>query len=143
MSGRDKMDAPDPPSLAPEESNSPFGDFLGLKITVATQDRAEGELVVRPELVNRNGVMHGGALMGLADSLAGSASFVGANAAGYRTTTIESKTNFFRTIERGETAYAVTIPLHRGRTTIVWQTTITRSDGKMAAIVTQTQVVLT
>jgi 1,4-dihydroxy-2-naphthoyl-CoA hydrolase len=142
MNASDRMDAPYPPPLAPEEANSPFGDFLGVKITVAMRDRAEAELVVRPELANRNGVMHGGALMALADSLAGSASFVGANAAGYRTTTIESKTNFFRAIGQGETAYAVTIPLHRGRTTIVWQTTITRSDGKVAVIVTQTQLVL-
>lgn len=142
MSDPDRMDGSDPASLAPEEANSPFGNFLGVKITVATQNRAEGELVVRPELVNRNGVLHGGALMAFADSLAGSASFVGANAGGYRTTTIESKTNFFRAIEHGETVYAVAIPLHRGRKTIVWQTTITRSDGNLAAIVTQTQLVL-
>jgi uncharacterized protein (TIGR00369 family) len=135
-------EAPDPQPLALEEANSPFGSFLGLKITVATRDRAEAELTVRPELVNRNGAMHGGALMALADSLAGTASFVGAHAAGYRTTTIESKTNFFQAVRLGETAHAVSIPLHRGRTTIVWQTTVTRPDGKLAAIVTQTQLVL-
>jgi 1,4-dihydroxy-2-naphthoyl-CoA hydrolase len=62
--------------------------------------------------------------------------------AGQRTATIESKTNFFAAIPKGDTARAVSTPLHRGRTTIVVQTNITRGDGKLAAIVTQTQLVL-
>ena len=61
---------------------------------------------------------------------------------GESTTTIESKTNFFAAIPLGDTARAECTPLHKGRTTMVWQTKITRGDGKLAAIVTQTQMVL-
>jgi 1,4-dihydroxy-2-naphthoyl-CoA hydrolase len=60
---------------------------------------------------------------------------------GGRTATIESKTNFFAAVPKGDTAHAVCIPLHRGRTTMVLETRITRSDGKLAAIVTQTQLI--
>ena len=62
--------------------------------------------------------------------------------AGAKTTTIESKTNFFAAIPLGDTARAECTPLHKGRTTMVWQTRITRGDGRLAAIVTQTQMVL-
>jgi len=85
--------------------------------------------------------MHGGALMAYADSLGGTT----ANAnlrEGQRTTTIESKTNFFAGIPIGDVAHAECVPLHRGRSTIVVQTRITTGDGKLAAIVTQTQMVL-
>ena len=61
---------------------------------------------------------------------------------GKTTTTLESKTNFLRPIRLGDVARAVSLPLHIGRTTQIWQTTITRGDGKAAAIVTQTQVVI-
>jgi 1,4-dihydroxy-2-naphthoyl-CoA hydrolase len=60
---------------------------------------------------------------------------------GMQTTTVESKTNFFAAIPIGDTAHAECTPLHRGRTTMVWQTRITRGDGKLAAMVTQTQLV--
>src|SRR5262249_16440613 len=60
---------------------------------------------------------------------------------GGRTATIESKTNFFAGVPKGDTAHAVCMPLHRGRTTIVLETRITRGDGKLAAIVTQTQLI--
>ena len=56
--------------------------------------------------------------------------------------TIESKTNFFAAIQVGDTARAECTPLHRGRTTMVWQTKIVRGDGKLAAVVTQTQLVI-
>ena len=79
--------------------------------------------------------------MAFADILGGAASVLNL-ADGARTTTIESKTNFFRALPLGETARAVCIPLHRGRTTMVWQTTVTRADGKEADIVTQTQLVI-
>jgi uncharacterized protein (TIGR00369 family) len=93
-------------------------------------------------LGNVNGVMHGGALMAMADNLGGRAT--GANLPpGGRTTTIESKTNFFAAIPVGDVAKAECTPLHRGRSTMVWQTRITRgSDGKLAALVTQTQLVI-
>lgn len=119
----------------------PFADLIGMKITHVSPERVEAELPVRAELGNRNGVLHGGAVMAFADNLGGTAT--GANLPeGASTTTIESKTNFFAAIAVGDTARAETTPLHRGRTTMVWQTRITRGDGKLAAIVTQTQLVM-
>ena len=119
----------------------PFADLLGMKITLMSPDRIEAELPVRKELGNRNGVLHGGAVMAFADNLGGTA--CGANLPeGASTTTIESKTNFFAAIAIGDVARAETTPLHRGRTTMVWQTRITRGDGKLAALVTQTQLVM-
>jgi 1,4-dihydroxy-2-naphthoyl-CoA hydrolase len=119
----------------------PFAKFLGLRTLSATKDRIEAELHVRDEIANRGGNMHGGAIMALADQLGGTATMLNLPE-GAGTTTIESKTNFLRAIPRGATASAVCIPLHRGRTTMVWQTTISTPDGRPAAIVTQTQLVL-
>ena len=118
-----------------------FAGLIGSKITHVALDSVKAEVLVRDELGNRNGVMHGGAVMALADNLGGTATFLNLPA-GARTTTIESKTNFFAAIPVGEMAYAECTPLHRGRSTMVWQTRITRSDGKLAALVTQTQMVI-
>lgn len=79
--------------------------------------------------------------MALADNLGGTATFLNLKE-GEGTSTLESKTNFFRTLAVGDTAHAVTVPLHKGRSTMVWQTTISAGDGKLAAIVTQTQMIL-
>jgi uncharacterized protein (TIGR00369 family) len=114
---------------------------MGIQIISWTAERTESELVIREDLCNRRGVMHGGAVMAWGDTLGG----MTASAAltdSQSTATIESKTNFFASIPKGDTARAVCVPLHSGRTTIVLQTNITRSDGKLAAIVTQTQIVL-
>jgi uncharacterized protein (TIGR00369 family) len=120
----------------------PFADLMGVKVTHVSRDRVTAELLVREELGNRFGILHGGALMALADNLGGTATI--ANLPEHATTTtIESKTNFFAAIKVGDTAHAECTPLHRGRSTMVWQTRITRGDGKLAAIVTQTQMVLT
>ena len=124
------------------EKQPPFAEFLGMKMTHLSPERATAELFVRDELNNRFGICHGGALMALADNLGGPAT-VANLPEGSTTTTIESKTNFFAAIPVGEIAYAESTPLHRGRTTMVWQTRITRADGKLAALVTQTQLVLT
>jgi uncharacterized protein (TIGR00369 family) len=123
------------------ELQPPFADFMGMKITRISLDKVEAELVVRTELNNRFGVLHGGALMALADNLGGTATMANLPA-GARTATIESKTNFFAGIPVGDTARAECTPLHRGRTTMVWQTRITRNDGKLCALVTQTQIVI-
>ena len=120
---------------------APFADFLGIKLTHISPERVEAELVVRSELETIPGVMHGGAIMALADNVGATATFVNLPP-GTRTTTIESKTNFFAAIPHGETARAECTPLHRGRTTMVWQTRITRDDGRLCALVTQTQIVL-
>jgi 1,4-dihydroxy-2-naphthoyl-CoA hydrolase len=118
-----------------------FSDFLGIKITHISPERVEAELLARPELDNSAGLLHGGAIMSLADNLGGAATMANLPD-GAQTTTIESKTNFFAAIPLGETARAECTPLHRGRTTMVWQTKITRNDGRLCAMVTQTQLVL-
>ena len=112
-----------------------------MKITHVSPERVSAELVVREELNNRFNIMHGGAIMALADNLGGTATTANLGP-GQSTTTIESKTNFFAAIPIGDVAKAECTPLHRGRTTMVWQTRITRGDGKLCALVTQTQLVL-
>ena len=120
---------------------SPFTRLMGIKIISWTAERTESELVIREDLCNRRGVMHGGAVMAWGDTLGGMTASAALSET-QSTATIESKTNFFAPIPKGDTARAVCVPLHSGRTTIVLQTNITRSDGKLAAIVTQTQIVL-
>ncbi len=120
---------------------SPFTRLMGIKIISWTAERTESELVIREDLCNRRGVMHGGAVMAWGDTLGGMTASAALTET-QSTATIESKTNFFAPIPKGDTARAVCVPLHSGRTTIVLQTNITRSDGKLAAIVTQTQIVL-
>jgi uncharacterized protein (TIGR00369 family) len=123
------------------EAQPPFGRLIGMKIIEAQPDRVVTEMVVREEFANRNGVLHGGAVMALADNMGGTATFLNLPP-GAATTTIESKTNFFAACPVGETIRTETTPLHRGRTTMVWQTRILRADGKLAALVTQTQLVI-
>jgi 1,4-dihydroxy-2-naphthoyl-CoA hydrolase len=123
------------------ELQPPFAQLMGMKITHVSRDKVTAELFVRDELENRMGVLHGGAIMAFADNLGGTATIANLPE-GARTSTIESKTNFFAPIPIGDTARAECTPLHRGRTTMVWQTRITRNDGKLCAIVTQTQIVI-
>jgi len=126
---------------SPPEMQAPFADFLGIKITHISPERVAAELAVRRELATVPDIMHGGAMMALADNLGGVAT-VANLPDGARTATIESKTNFFSAIPVGETARAECTPLHRGRTTMVWQTRITRNDGRLCALVIQTQIVI-
>ena len=118
-----------------------FAQFLGIRMTHISPERVTAELYVKEELNNRFNIMHGGAIMALADNLGGTATSANLKE-GQSTTTIESKTNFFAAIPIGDTARAECTALHRGRTTMVWQTRITRSDGKLCAMVTQTQLVI-
>ncbi len=137
------MTKPTPPrnfSMKPEDQ-PPFARLMGMTITHISPDRVTAELVVTEQLGNRNGVLHGGAVMALADNLGGTAA-VANLPEGASTSTIESKTNFFAGIAVGDTARAECTPLHKGRSTTVWQTRVTRGDGKLAALVTQTQIVL-
>jgi len=119
----------------------PFARLMGVSIVSLTPDLVIGELTVREDLCTRPNVLHGGATMAFADTI-GAIATVANLKEGESTTTIESKTNFFAAIPLGDTARAECTPLHRGRTTMVWQTKITRGDGRLAAIVTQTQMVL-
>src|SRR5688572_12435704 len=120
---------------------SPFITFMGVNVLTRSPERSEAEVFNRDDLCNRRGVMHGGAIMALADIMGGMTASA-ALATDQRTATIESKTNFFAAVPKGDTVRAVCTPLHSGRTTIVLQTNITRSDGKLAALVIQTQIVL-
>ena len=119
----------------------PFAKLLGLELVTITPERVEAVLQVREELCTRPAVLHGGAVMALADTL-GAIATIANLAEGTTTTTIESKTNFFAAIPLGDTAKAECTPLHRGRTTMVWQTRIRREDGRVAALVIQTQLVI-
>jgi 1,4-dihydroxy-2-naphthoyl-CoA hydrolase len=123
------------------EMRAPFADLLGIKLTHISQERVEAELKVRHELATVPDILHGGAIMALADNLGGVATVVNLPK-GARTATVESKTNFFAAIPVGETARAECTALHRGRTTMVWQTRITRNDGRLCALVIQTQIVI-
>jgi uncharacterized protein (TIGR00369 family) len=120
---------------------APFSRLLGITVVLRSPARSELRLIVREELCNRRGVLHGGAIMALGDALGGMTARSSLPEGG-RTATIESKTNFFAALPRGDTAHAVCIPLHRGRSTLVLETRVTRSDGKLAAVVTQTQLIL-
>jgi len=118
-----------------------FPSVLGMRFVGASKEEIRGELVVREDLCTTPGIMHGGAIMAFADTL-GAYGAVLNLPAGARTTTIESKTNFFAAAPGGATLTGVSVPLHRGGRTMVWQTRMTRPDGRLVAMVTQTQAVL-
>ena len=124
------------------DEQPPFAGFMGMRIIHVSPERVTAELTVTEQLSNRNGVLHGGAVMAFADNLGGTAATANL-VEGTSTATIESKTNFFTSIPIGDTAHAECTPLHRGKSTMVFQTKITRNDGRLAAMVTQTQIVLT
>jgi 1,4-dihydroxy-2-naphthoyl-CoA hydrolase len=143
MANASQAVAPSPQGVNPRAlSHSAIAITLGLRFTHVTRDRVAAELPARAELANRKNILSGGVLMALADILGGTAASANLPP-GAGTTTIESKTNFFAPVELGDTVFAECTPLHRGRTTMVWQTRITRSDGKLVAMVTQTQLVMT
>lgn len=119
----------------------PYARQLGFTITEATSDRIVAEMMVREDLGNGLGTMHGGALMTLADTMGAIATIVNIPR-GAQTTTLESKTNFVSAAQVGTVITAEVTPIHRGKTTQVWQTRITRADGRLIALITQTQLVL-
>ncbi len=119
----------------------PFARLLGINFTEATPDRVRATLMVREDLCTRPTVLHGGAIMAFADTL-GAAGTVLNLPAGAGTTTIESKTNFMAPAPAGTEVAGEATPLHRGRRTQVWQTRITTAQGKLVALVTQTQLVI-
>ena len=119
----------------------PFARLMGINVLSVTPDRVVAELKVREDLCTRPAVLHGGAVMAFADTIGAIATMANVPQ-GAGTTTIESKTNFFAAIPLGDVARAECTPLHRGRTTMVWQTAIRRGDGKLAANVIQTQLVI-
>jgi uncharacterized protein (TIGR00369 family) len=119
----------------------PFAAGLGVDVSAAGKEEVRGRLAWAPERCTAGGVLHGGALMGLADSLGAICAFLNLPE-GASTSTIESKTNFFRAV-RGGHVDAVSRPLHVGRTSIVVQTELVDAEARPVAVVIQTQAVLT
>lgn len=118
----------------------PFAERIGLEFTKREAGEVRGRLAWREDLCTAAGILHGGALMAMADS-AGALCAVLNLPEGHLTSTIESKTNFFRAVREG-TVEAVARPLHVGRSTIVVQTDIFDRSGKRVTQTTQTQAVL-
>jgi uncharacterized protein (TIGR00369 family) len=118
-----------------------FPDFLGIELSAVETERVTASLTVREAVCTTGKVMHGGAIMAFADTL-GAVGTVVNLPEGARTTTIESKTNFLGAAPLGARVIGESTPVHRGRTTMVWQTRITLESGKLVALVTQTQMVL-
>ena len=116
----------------------PFAAAIGIELVEAAPELVVSRLEWTPERCTANGVMHGGALMALADNGGGICAFLNLPEGAVGTATIESKTNFLRAVREG-TVTATTRPLHLGRIMVVLETELVRGDGKLAAKVTQTQ----
>jgi uncharacterized protein (TIGR00369 family) len=119
----------------------PLAKLLGVEIVEADRSKVVGRLVVRPDICTTFDTLHGGAIMAFADTLGATGAFLNLPP-GAGTTTMESKTNFVGAARVGSVVTAVSTPIHIGRSTSIWQTRITRDDGKLVAVVTQTQMVL-
>ena len=118
----------------------PFAGLIGAELTEVSPELVRGRMAWAPERCTAGGLLHGGALMALADSIGACCAFLNLPD-GASTATIESKTNFFRAVREGEVE-AVSWPLHVGRTTIVVQTDVIDATGRRVAQVTQTQAVI-
>lgn len=118
-----------------------FSQLLGIEEVVAEPSRAVYRMTISPQFANRNGVLHGGALMSLVDHCAGTIAFANCPP-GTTNVTLEAKTNFFRAARIGDTVIAEGRPLHVGRTSVVVQVVTTRGDGKEVSATTQTQLYL-
>ncbi len=118
-----------------------FPGLMGIRLIEATPQRVVAELPVRVDLCTAGGILHGGAYMAFADTL-GAVGTVLNLPAGKRTTTTDSSTKFMASARLDTTVTGESLALHRGRTTMVWQTSIRNADGKLCALVTQTQLVL-
>ena len=119
----------------------PFAKTLGIELLTATRDRVVGEMTVREELCTRPAVLHGGALMAFADTLGAIGTLANLNP-GDRTVTIESKTNFLAAAPLHARLTGEATPVHRGRSTMVWQTRIVTQQGQLVGVTIQTQLVI-
>jgi 1,4-dihydroxy-2-naphthoyl-CoA hydrolase len=134
-------DSPDPaPTATPQQfrDSMPLFALLGVELLQATPELVTARLDYAPQLCTAGALLHGGALMALADGCGGVCAVLNLPEGAIGTATIESKTNFLRGVRDGAIT-ANARPLHAGRTTIVIETEIARADGAMAAKVTQTQ----
>jgi len=121
--------------------DSVFPGLMGVRLVEVTPERVVAELPVRADLCTTGGILHGGAYMAFADTLGAVGTFVNLPE-GKRTTTTDSSTKFIGGAAVGTSVLGECVALHRGRTTQVWQTTIRSQQGKLCAVVTQTQLVL-
>jgi 1,4-dihydroxy-2-naphthoyl-CoA hydrolase len=120
----------------------PFAELKGVEFVEAGKDRVVARMTVRPDLCTLHHTIHGGAVMALADSVGAAATVINLPEDAKGTTTLESKTNFIGGAKEGTTVIATATPIHRGRRTQVWTTRLETEDGKLVAVVTQTQLVL-
>jgi uncharacterized protein (TIGR00369 family) len=120
----------------------PFAQQLGIEIVTAEPERVEARVVVGKSLCTTGKIMHGGAIMAVADTLGAVGAYLNLPEGAKATTTIESKTNFLGAARLGTTVSAEATPVHLGGTTSVWQTRLTSEEGKPVALVTQTQLIL-
>ena len=118
-----------------------FPGLMGVRITEATPERVVATMLVRPELCTAGGILHGGAHMAFADTLGAVGTLLNLPQ-GKRTTTTDSSTKFIGGARVETTVTGESIALHRGRTTMVWQTSVRNAEGKLCSVVTQTQLVL-
>ena len=120
----------------------PFAELKGVTFIEADKDRVVAKMLVRPDLCTVSHSIHGGAVMAFADSVGAAATVINLTEDAKGTTTIESKTNFIGSAMEGTTLIATATPVHRGRRTQVWQTRLVTEEGRLVAVVTQTQMVL-
>jgi 1,4-dihydroxy-2-naphthoyl-CoA hydrolase len=118
-----------------------FPGLMGVRIVELSPERVVADMLVRPDLCTSGGVLHGGAYMAFADTL-GAVGTVVNLPEGKRTTTTDSSTKFIGAARLDTTVTGECIALHRGRTTMVWQTSVRSAEGKLCALVTQTQLVM-
>jgi uncharacterized protein (TIGR00369 family) len=120
----------------------PFATLMGVVFVDATPERVEAHMLVREDLCTLGQIIHGGAVMALADTVGAAATIINLPEGAKGTTTLESKTNFIGPAKAGATVHAIATPVHRGRRTQVWQTRIETEEGRLVAVITQTQMVL-
>jgi uncharacterized protein (TIGR00369 family) len=123
------------------EKMMPLAKLLGVELVSAAPEKVVARLEVREDLCTIPAVLHGGAVMAFADTLGGCATVLNLKEGAW-TTTIESKTNFVAPAPAGTVVTGECTPVHRGKRTMVWQTRITTAEGRLVALVTQTQMVL-
>ena len=126
----------------PDDIRQPLAKLIGVEIVEATKEKVVGRMVVKPEICTTFDTLHGGAIMAFADTLGATGAFLNLPE-GAGTTTMESKTNFIGAAKVGTVVTAESTPVHIGKSTSIWTTRIAREDGKLVAVVTQTQMVLT
>ena len=120
----------------------PLAQLMGITFTHAEIDKVVATMVVRPDLCTLGNTIHGGSVMAFADTVGAAGTVINLPPDAKGTTTIESKTNFIGGAKEGTTVTATTTPVHRGRRTQVWTTRIETAEGKLVAVVTQTQMII-